>query len=409
MGGRMRIINEDLLGPEAIADPYTYYGQLREEDPIHWNPLYQTWVLTRYDDVVWALRHPEVFSSEIFLRDPHPPLPPILETDQALYEFNKHYLSHWFLRRDAPDHLRMRRVVHSHFNPKYIAGRFRPLVQEVIQALLAEVEDHGRMEVLQDFAAPLPVLVIAQWLGLPQQDREFIRQLSRHLLALDQENPDRNQAVHKAITTLVAYITPLVEERLTSPRDDLLSVLAAGEQAGSLSRDEVLGNTLLLLVAGHQTTINLIGNGILALLRHPDHWAQLQRDATCIPRATEEVLRYDAPVKRAPRIAATDVELHGKTIRQGERVLLVLSAANRDPRQFADPDTFDITRDPNPHVAFGGGIHHCLGANLARVEGQEALRAITQRFAPFRVATDRLEYQTLLSLRGLKALEVSWS
>src|SRR2546428_4400847 len=262
MGGRMRVMHEDLLGPEAIADPYTYYGRLREEDPIHWNPLYETWVLTRYDDVVWALRHPEVFSSEIFLRDPHPPLPPILETDQALYEFNKHYLSHWFIRRDAPDHLRMRRVVHSHFNPKYIAGRFRTLVQEVIHALVAEVEDRGCMEVLQDFAAPLPVLVIAQWLGLPQQDREFIRQISRHLLALDQENPDRNQAVHKA----------------------LLSVLATGEKQGSLSRDEVLGNTLLLLVAGHQTTINLIGNGVLALLRLPDHWAQLQRYPTRITR-----------------------------------------------------------------------------------------------------------------------------
>jgi len=405
----MLVINEDLLGPEAIADPYTYYGRLREEDPLHWNPRYEMWVLTRYDDVVWALRHPELFSSEIFLRDPHPPLPPILETDQALYEFNKHYLSHWFIRRDAPDHRRMRRVVHSHFNPKYIAGRFRPLVQEVICGLLAEVEDRGHMEVLQDFAAPLPVLVIAQWLGLPQQDREFIRQLSRHLLALDQENPDRNQAVYQAITTLVEYITPLVEERLTKPRDDLLSVLATGEKEGSLSRDEVLGNTLLLLVAGHQTTINLIGNGILALLRHPDHWAQLQQDSTRIMRATEEILRYDAPVKRAPRIAAADVELHGKTIRQGERVLLVLSAANRDPRQFSDPDTFDITRDPNPHVAFGGGIHHCLDANLARLEGQEAFRAITQRFAPFCLATERLEYQTLLSLRGLKALWVSWS
>jgi pimeloyl-[acyl-carrier protein] synthase len=208
---------------------------------------------------------------------------------------------------------------------------------------------------------------------------------------------------------MVEYITPLVEERLTKPRDDLLSVLATGEKEGSLSRDEVLGNTLLLLVAGHQTTINLIGNGILALLRHPDYWAQLQRDSTRITRATEEILRYDAPVKRAPRIAAADVELHGKTIRQAERVLLVLSAANRDPRQFSDPDTFDITRDPNPHVAFGGGIHHCLGANLARLEGQEAFRAITQRFAPFSLATERLEYQTLLSLRGLKALWVSWS
>jgi len=289
-----------------------------------------------------------------------------------------------------------------------IEGRFRTLVREVIHALLAEVEARGHMDVLQDFAAPLPVLVIAQWLGLPQQDRQFIRQLSRYLLALDQENPDRNQAVHTAISTLVAYLNPFVEERLTTPQDDLLSALAAGEKQGSLSRDEVLGNALLLLVAGHQTTINLIGNGTLALLRHPDHWEQLTRDAALIGRATEEILRYDAPVKRAPRIAAAEVERREQTIRQAERVLLVLSAANRDPRQFSDPDTFDITRHPNPHVAFGGGIHHCLGANLARLEGQEAFRALTQRFSPLSMDTERLEYQTLLSLRGLKSLRVSW-
>jgi cytochrome P450 len=331
-----------------------------------------------------------------------------LDTDQALYEFNKQYLSHWFIRRDAPDHLRMRRVVHPHFNPKYIEGRFRTLVREVIQALIAEVEARGHMDVFQDFAAPLPVLVIAQWLGLPQQDRQFIRQLSRHLLALDQENPDRNQAAHTAITTLGEYLNPFVEKRLTKPQDDLLSVLADGERQGCLSRDEVLGNALLLLVAGHQTTINLIGNGTLALIRHPDCWEQLTRDATLIGRATEEILRYDAPVKRAPRIAAEDVERRGKTIRTAERVLLVLSAANRDPRQFSDPDTFDITRYPNPHVAFGGGIHHCLGATLARLEGQEAFRAFTQRFPPFSVDTEQLEYQTLLSLRGLTALRVSW-
>jgi pimeloyl-[acyl-carrier protein] synthase len=199
-----------------------------------------------------------------------------------------------------------------------------------------------------------------------------------------------------------------VEERLTTPQDDLLSALAAGEKQGSLSRDEELGNALLLLVAGHQTTINLIGNGTLALIRHPVHWEQLARDAALIGRATEEILRYDAPVKRAPRIAVEDMEIREKTIRKAERVLLVLSAANRDPRQFSAPDTFDITRHPNPHVAFGGGIHHCLGANLARLEGQEAFRALTQRFSPFRVGTERLVYQTLLSLRGLKPLWVSW-
>jgi cytochrome P450 len=404
----MLAINEDLLAPEAIDDPYTYFGRLREEDPIHWNPLYETWVITRYDDVVWFLRRPELFSSEIFIRDPHPPYPPILDADQELYEFNKRYLSHWFIRRDRPDHLRMRSVVHPHFNPKYIDSTFRTMVRRIINDLLTEVQDRGRMDVLRDFATPLPVLVIAQWLGLPQQDREFIRQLSRNLLALDQENPDRNQAVHQAISTLVDYLNPLVEERIAQPREDLLSVLAQGEKQGELSRDEVLSNSLLLLVAGHQTTINLIGNGTLALLRHPDRWHLLKQDPSLIVKATEEVLRYDGPVKRAPRIAAEDVEVHGKTIRKDERVLLILSSANRDPRQYADPDTFDITRYPNPHVAFGGGPHHCLGSTLARLEGQEALKAIAERFPPFHLEAAKLEYQTLLNLRGLKALPVSW-
>lgn len=405
----MLSIDEDLLAAEAIEDPYTYYGRLREEDPIHWNPLYETWVITRYDDVVWFLRHPELFSSEIFIRDPKPPYPPILDTDQELFEVNKKYLSHWFIRRDSPDHVRMRKVVHPHFNPKYIEGKFRTLVQEVIKDLLAEVGARGQMDVLHDFATPLPVLVIAQWLGLPQRDREFIRQLSRNLLALDQENPDRNQSVHTAITTLVDYLNPLVDERITSPRDDLLSALAEGEKQGEMSRDEVLGNALLLLVAGHQTTINLIGNGTLALIRHPDQWERLKQDPSLMMRATEEILRYDSPVKRAPRIAAEDLEVGGKTIRKSERVLLVLSSANRDPRQFADPDTLDLSRSPNPHVSFGGGPHHCLGVNLAKLEGQEALKGITQRFSPFRLETEKLEYQTLLNIRGLKSLPVFWN
>ncbi len=175
-----------------------------------------------------------------------------------------------------------------------------------------------------------------------------------------------------------------------------------------MSRDEVIGNLILLLIAGHQTTINLIANGSLALMRYPDQWDQLKRDPSLIVRATEEILRYDGPVKRAPRIVAEDFKLGGKTIRKSERVLIVLSSANRDPRQFADPDTLDITRYPNPHVAFGGGLHHCLGANLARLEGQEAIKALIQRFPPFRLATEALTYQPLLNLRALTCLPISW-
>ena len=405
----MVTVHEDLLGLDVVQDPYTYYGILREEDPVHWNSLYETWVITRYDDVVWSLRRPEVFSSEVFLRDPRPPYPPILEEDQGLYEFNKAYLSHWFIRQDRPDHLRMRQIPHLQFSPKYIENRFRIMVQDIIKYLIREVEDKGWMDVIHDFAAPLPILVIAEWFGFPREDREFLRHTSRGVLSIDEAAADRNEKTSKAILTLKEYINPFVEARLANPGDDLLSLMAEGERQGEMTRDEVVGNTILLLIAGHQTTINLIANGTLALMRHPAQWELLKSDPSLIVRATEELLRYDSPVKRAPRIVAEDVEIHGKTLRKSERVLIVLSSANRDPRPFPDPDKLDITRYPNPHVAFGGGVHHCLGANLARLEGQEAIKALIQRLPPVRLETEQLEYQPLLNLRALKSLPVSWN
>jgi cytochrome P450 len=404
----MVAVHDDLLGPDVVEDPYTYFGRLREEDPVHWNPLYETWVITRYDDVVWSLRRPEFFSSEVFRRDPRPPYPPILQEDEGLYEFNKLYLSHWFIRRDPPDHTRMRRIPHLQFSPKYIEQRFRRMVQDIITFLIQDVEEKRQMDVIQDFAAPLPILVIAEWLGFPKEDREFLRQSSRGVLSVDEAAADRNERTAKALLILKEYINAFIDERVAHPQDDLLSLMAEGEQEGTMSRDEVIGNLILLLIAGHQTTINLIGNGALALMRHPDQWEQLARDPSLIVKATEEILRYDGPVKRAPRIAAEDFELGGKAIRKSERILIVLSSANRDPRQFTDPDTLDITRYPNPHVAFGGGIHHCLGANLARLEGQEGIKALVQHFPPFRLETETLEYQPLLNLRALTGLPVSW-
>jgi cytochrome P450 len=404
----MVAVHDDLLGPDVVEDPYTYFGRLREEDPVHWNPLYETWVITRYDDVVWSLRRPEFFSSEVFRRDPRPPYPPILQEDEGLYEFNKLYLSHWFIRRDPPDHTRMRRIPHLQFSPKYIEQRFRRMVQDIITFLIQDIEEKRQMDVIQDFAAPLPILVIAEWLGFPKEDREFLRQSSRGVLSVDEAAADRNERTAKALLILKEYINAFIDERVAHPQDDLLSLMAEGEQEGTMSRDEVIGNLILLLIAGHQTTINLIGNGALALMRHPDQWEQLARDPSLIVKATEEILRYDGPVKRAPRIAAEDFELGGKTIRKSERILIVLSSANRDPRQFTDPDTLDITRYPNPHVAFGGGIHHCLGANLARLEGQEGIKALLQHFPPFRLETETLEYQPLLNLRALTGLPVSW-
>ena len=404
-------IHDELLAPEILRNPYPYYALLREEAPVYWNSKFDTWVVTSYEAVVWTLRHQEYFSSEVFLRDGNPPSPPISEEDFSKYKYNLDYMNNWFIRRDRPDHLRMRKIVHPVFNPKYIDNRFRAMVQGIVQDLLKEFDpESDSMDVLKDFANAMPVLVIASWLGMPADDREFIRTLSRQLLSVDQETPDRHTRVHNAITTLNDYVNPLVERRVSEPSDDLLSVLAIGEREGELSREEVLGNTLLLLIAGHQTTINLVGNGTMALMRNPEQWNMLKEDDTLLVRATEELLRYDSPVKRAPRIALEDIELAGQKIREGEKVMAIINAANRDPMVFENPEDLDITRYPNPHVAFGGGIHHCLGANLARLEGQEAFRALTRKFPPLRFATDpnELEYQDLLNIRGVVSLPAEW-
>jgi cytochrome P450 len=282
-------------------------------------------------------------------------------------------------------------------------------VQSAITDLLDEAEAQGQMDVMRDFATPLPLLVIAQMLGMPWQDRRFLRELSEKLIFIGRGEPDRMRPTGEAIHGLVEYLSPLVAERLARPGDDLLSVLASGEKRGAYTRDEVLANAVLLLLAGHETTINLICNGTLAFIRHPDQWALLQANPALAERATEECLRYDPPVKSLQRLAVQDVELGGKTLRSLDRARWFITAANRDPAKFAEPDTFDITRDPNLHIAFGSGIHHCLGATLARVEGQEAFKALVRRFPALHVETEELEYQPSITFRSLKSLPVTWN
>ena len=274
----------------------------------------------------------------------------------------------------------MRRVVHGYFTPTYVAS-WRPLVQSAITDLLDAAEEKGSMDVMADFATPLPVLVIARLMGIPEADRPFIRQWTTKLLFAGRSRAsDRMRHVAQGLQEFYAYLPPLIEERMISPKEDLLSVLVSGEKQGVYTRDEVMANAILLLVAGHETTLNLLCNGTLAFIQHPEQWQQLQQDpAGRMVRATEECLRYDAPVKSLGRTAVEDMELHGKRIRQNDRLLWFISAANRDPRVFPEPDRFNIARDPNPHVAFGSGIHHCLGATLARLEGQEAFKALARR------------------------------
>ena len=403
-------LHDDLFAPEVTADPYTYFGRLRQEDPIHWNGKYGVWIITRHDDVVWVARNSERFSSAVYQRDPRPPYPPIDADDMELYRVMRAWMSDRFMHRDRPDHTDMRQVIHGYFSPG-VMERWRPVVVAEIDDLLDKAEARGRMDVIADFAVPLPVLVIAQMLALPSQDRQFVRRLTEKALFLDSAEANRLQTYVAAMEELAAYLTPLVAERMAHPGDDLLSALARGAQRGVYTGQEVLANAIMLLFAGHETTISLICNGTLAFIRHPEQWASLQREPSSMQavQATEECLRYDPPVKAIQRIAVEDVERRGKVMRKHERVLWCISSANRDPEVFERPDTFDISRSPNRHASFGAGIHHCLGATLARLEGQEAFTALARRFPALRLETGDLTYHPSLSLRSLKHLSVSWS
>jgi cytochrome P450 len=401
-------VQDDMFTPDVIADPYAYYGKLRDEDPVHWNEAYALWVITRHDDLVWLTRHHELFSSAVFKNDPRPPYPDINESDLGLYDYVRNYQGQQFIQHDRPQHLEMRRVMHSYFTPKQMEA-WRPFVVAAVKELLDAAEVKGEMDVMRDLATPLPVLVIAQMMGVPPEERGHVRKLAEKLLYIGRGEADRMKPLTEGMRGMIEYVDPLVEKRIVDPGDDFISVLARGEKQGVFTREQVLVNTSLLLLAGHETTINLLCNGTLALLNYPDQWELLKQDpAGRAKAATEECLRYDSPVKSIQRIASEDVEMRGKVLRKHDRVRWFISSANRDPDAFAEPETFDIARHPNQHVAFGSGTHHCLGATLARVEGQEVFKALAERFPKLRVTTGELEYQPSITFRSLKSLPVTW-
>jgi cytochrome P450 len=375
---------------------------------VHWNPGYELWLITRHDDLVWLTRHHELFSSAVFRNDPRPAYPPIDESDLGLYDYVRNYQGDQFIQHDRPDHLEMRRVMHSYFTPKSMEA-WRPFVGEAVKELLDEAKQKGSMDVMRDLATPLPVLVIAEMMGVPKADRPYIRHLAEKLLYIGRGEYDRMKPLTEGMRGMIEYVSPLVDRRIVDPGDDFISVLARGEKQGVFTRHQVLVNASLLLLAGHETTINLLCNGTLAFTRHPDQWDLLKEDpAGRAKPATEECLRYDSPVVSIQRIASEDVEMRGKVLRKDDRVRWFISSANRDPEAFPDPDTFDIARQPNQHVAFGSGTHHCLGATLARVEGQEVFKALAERFPNLRAETEGLEYQPSITFRSLKALPVTW-
>src|SRR5215470_7463472 len=357
-------LNDDLFTRKVTDDPYTYFGRLREEDPVHWNELYELWAITRHDDLVWLTRHHELFSSEVLKRDPRPPYPQVDAADLELYEYVRGFSSDQFIQHDRPEHLEMRKVIHGYFTPRSMEA-WRPMVQSAITDLLDAAEAQGHMDVMADFATPLPVLVIAQMMGVPLADRPYIRELAKQLLAGGQGAPDRLRTLTTGMRGVLEYLSPLVEERLEHPGNDFVSVVASGEKRGIFTRHQVLVNCSLLLLAGHETTINLLCNGTLAFLRHPEQWALFKQDpAGQAKRATEECLRYDPPVKSIQRIAAQDVELRGKVLHKDDRLRWFISSeigsAKRATEECLryDPPVKSIQRIAAQDVELRGKVLH---------------------------------------------------
>lgn len=390
------------MAPEFVADPYPTYHRLRAEDPVHHSPL-GFWVLTRYADVMVMLRDPrlikEPIAAFVAARFGMATPPPGLGLSM--------------LDRDPPDHTRLRGLVSKAFTPKALEG-LRPHIQQIVDDLLAHAVKQGEMDLIEEFAYPLPVRVICEMLGVPVKDHErfkswgldIARGLDAIMLPPESEVAQRSVSGRRA---LAGYFRELIAERRAAPRDDMLSALITAEEAGDkLNEEELLATCILLLVAGHETTVNLIGNGTLALLRHPDQLRKLRENPGLIGTAVEELLRFDGPVQRTARIPSEDITIGGQTIGKGEMVMPFLGAADRDPTQFPDPDRLDITRADNRHIAFGMGIHFCLGAPLARMEGQIAINTLLARLPKLALAIDRPQFRQSLTLRGLQALPVSF-
>jgi pimeloyl-[acyl-carrier protein] synthase len=383
--------------PEVIANPYPTYHRLRQEDPVHLSPL-GIWALSRYDDAAMLLRDPR-FGRRGFQQ--------ILES-----RFGRQGLGQSMLFQDPPDHTRLRTLVNKGFTPRVIEG-MRSHIQQVVDGLLDQVKAAGRMDVVADLAYPLPVIVICEMVGVPAEDREKFRDwsyaIARSLDAIAVPNEELARRANEAQDALTAYFARLIEERRRAPRPDLLSALIAAEEAGDrLTTQELFATGILLFIAGHETTVNLIGNGTLALLRNPDQMQRLRAEPGLIASAVEELLRFDSPVQRTGRLLYEDVTIDGKTIPKGSIAVALIGAANRDPAHFPDPDRLDITRSDNRHLAFGWGIHFCLGAPLARLEGQIAFSTLLRRFPRLALAADQVEYRETSTLRGLRALPVTF-
>lgn len=378
------------------SDPYPIYRKLRRRSPVHRSKLVNGWVLSAHADVDRVLRDYKRFSNDE--RNSNRP--------QGYEAFAEETRS--LLRLDPPDHTRLRSLVGQAFTPRAVE-QLKPRVERIVDELLDGIDDTGRFDVIADLAYPLPITVIAEMVGVPPEDRDQFKVWSSDVARVLEPgtSEEENRRSLRSRAALDEYFGEIITQRQAAPRDDLISALIAAEDAGDkLTRDETLAILVLLLVAGNETTRNLIGNGLLALLNHPDQLQALRRSPQMIESAIEELLRFDSPVQLDVRTALEDVEIGGKRIRKGQQVVLLIGAANRDPEVFADPDRLELGRKAQSHISFGRGIHHCLGAPLARIEGQVAFRKLLERFSEIRLDGSP-RFRDHVVLRGLESLPVT--
>ncbi|HLG71498.1 MAG TPA: cytochrome P450 [Chloroflexota bacterium] len=388
-----------LLDPEVLANPYPLFRRLREEAPVHWDPYLHAWVITRYDDVLTVLRE---FSAN---RTPTP------EQLEAIGLSRLKPLARMMVRQmlflDPPDHSRVRHLAAKAFTPRRIE-QLRQHIQAIADDLVDRFVTSGQTELMADFAAPLPAIVTAEMLGLPASDWRQLRVWSSdfaEVLGNFQHNPDRAEQVLRSLDEMTAYFEAATER--AERGDNLITWLLESEEQGDhLSPAEIVANLIITMVGGQETTTNLIGNGMLTLLRHPEDMARLRADSSLLPSAVEELLRFEPPSQHTARLAPRDTLLGGQLIRERQAVIVVMAAGNRDPERFPDPDRLDLARPNNRHLSFGWAAHFCFGAPLARMEGQIAFETLLRRLPDLRQESAPLVWRQNLGLRGLTELRL---
>jgi len=391
------------LDPGFLANPYPLYDRLRREDPVHWDPYLHAWVATRYADVVTVLQRCSAARM---------PTPAQL-TALNLSELNPvaQVMVRQMLFMDPPGHTRLRALAAAAFTPARVAS-LRAHIQEIADGLIKAALPNGRMDVISELADLLPATVTAELMGVPVADRDQLKSWSKdfsEMLGNFQHNPGQTTRMLKVIEEMTSYFRVQLHAQERSPRDGVVHALMRAEIDGDrLSQEEIIANSIITMTGGQETTTNLIGNGLLALLQNPGELHKLRADPSLISSAVEELLRYDSPIQHTGRLATSDMEIAGRSIRKRHAVLSVIGAANRDPERFPNPDRLDITRTDNRHLAFGWAAHYCFGAPLARLEGQIALATMLRRLRNLALEPVPLVWRQNMGFRGLEALPVTF-